>query len=385
MAVELSPAQLEAARAVERWYAGSTAREFYLAGYAGTGKSTVAAALIRHFQAHGLTVEVGAFTGKAAAVLRRKGLGDARTLHSLIYVPVEGSDPVRFELSRDSDLAAADLLVIDEVSMVGSDLAADLRSFGKKILVLGDPGQLPPIRGAGAFTSREPDAFLSKIHRQAVESPILRLATKARSGEPITDADGDGFVVRVARLTMTEVLAARARGAQLVCGTHRARWAITRRIREMELKKNRRREAWLPLAGERLVCLRNDRDRGIFNGELGTVLEVLDDGADDDEDRPFLRIAMDDDGPTVEGRIEAIPFREHYEGRLIAPPFRGTLAFDFGYALTCHKSQGSEWPDVAVIDDSAAFGEDRHRWLYTAVTRAVERLTLLARGGEEGR
>ena len=91
----------------------------------------------------------------------------------------------RFALNPKSDAAYAKLIVLDEVSMVGEEMARDLMSFGKPILVLGDPGQLPPIQGEGAFTKDAPDIMLTEIHRQASESAIIRLATMARQGQPI--------------------------------------------------------------------------------------------------------------------------------------------------------------------------------------------------------
>src|SRR5216684_1398805 len=206
-----SAAQATAMAEVRRWYRHGP-QEYYLAGYAGTGKSTVAGLILRDVNVRAVTAT---YTGKAAHVLRRKGV-DARTIHSLIYEPIPDSDPVRFRLAEESDLWDADLLVIDEVSMVDDDIADDLRAFGKKILVLGDPGQLPPIRGAGAFTRREPDFFLTEVHRQAAESPILRVATAAREGRPIPFGEDDALAVR--RYSDEAALAGAAAGDQLICG-----------------------------------------------------------------------------------------------------------------------------------------------------------------------
>lgn len=114
----------------------------------------------------------------------------------MIYIPSEQDGQTHFELAEGGSASSADLIVLDEVSMVNQQIAEDLRSFGKKILVMGDPGQLPPVAGAGAFTNREPDAFLAEIHRQAADSPIIRLATAARLGKPIRVGDyGDGVQV----------------------------------------------------------------------------------------------------------------------------------------------------------------------------------------------
>lgn len=364
----LSDDQSAAVAKIETWLR-SPSREFYLAGYAGTGKTTIAAGLIA---SSNLRVCVATYTGKAASVLRKKGVWQAQTIHSLIYEPIPDSEPVRFRRAMTSDLSAADLLIIDECSMVGDDIADDLRSYDRKILVLGDPGQLPPIRGGGAFTNREPDAFLSEIHRQAAGSPVLRLATMARQGLAAPLSNGPDATV--APLTMTRALAAEG---QLICGTHRARWAVTR-----EIRKRDGRTGIVPNVGERVICCRNDRDLGIYNGMLGSVVEVLDDGGNSWNGNFTAMIQMDDHAQEIEATIEPTLFREHYEGRNSETPRRyqrGVSLFDFGYVLTAHKAQGSEFPDVTVIDDSEAFRENRHRWLYTALTRASERVTLLVR------
>ena len=130
-------------------------------------------------------VRTAAYTGKAASVLRKKGVEDAQTIHSLIYTAVEDEETgeVHFILSDDSPAADADLIVLDEVIMVNKEIADDLQSFGKKILVLGDPGQLPPVSGEGAFTSREPDVFLREIHRQAADQPDHRAGHAGAGGQ----------------------------------------------------------------------------------------------------------------------------------------------------------------------------------------------------------
>src|SRR5882724_7414266 len=185
-----SAAQAAAVRSIVDWYprakrmALPTDQEFYLAGFAGTGKSTTANVAIGELRTHCKVgvVRTGAFTGKAAHVLRKKGVHNAQTIHSMIYRLDEDPETgeLRFRLAIDGPASEADLIVLDECSMVGEQMARDLRSFRKPILVMGDPGQLPPVNGAGAFTNRTPDVFLTEIHRQAAESAILRIATLAR-------------------------------------------------------------------------------------------------------------------------------------------------------------------------------------------------------------
>ena len=244
-----SPEQADAIASIVGWYKQEGRQEFYLAGYAGVGKSTVAAHAIEELKArYGLkNVRTAAYTGKAASVLRKKGVGDAQTIHSLIYTPIEDEETgeLRFAISEESPAAEADLIVLDECSMVNKEIADDLREFGKKILIMGDPGQLPPINGDGDFTNREPDIFLREIHRQAADSPIIELATLARQGKPFPKGyDKDG--VRVLSLTKdTQPLIYRAE-TQPICGLNRVRWTYNLRIRRL-----RGFEGELPQVGER--------------------------------------------------------------------------------------------------------------------------------------
>lgn len=361
----LSPAQLEVATSVQHWFHKGLAQEYYVAGFAGTGKTTMAAQVASEL---GVRTCVATFTGKAASVLRKKGLGQASTIHSLIYERIPGSEPPRWIKSQLSPLADAHLLILDECSMVPDDIADDLRSYGRKILVLGDPEQLPPIRGAGAFTCRPPDVFLTEIHRQARESPILRMATAAREGKSL-DQETDGDRARIARLSVDEVLSARG---QVICGTHRSRWGATKLIRE-----NLGYRTTSPEVGERVICRRNDRELGIYNGMLGTVEEWYE---ADDHDLYRFAVRMDDTDEVVDVVSDPTLFREHAEGRLDPPRYRrGVQLFDFGWVITCHSAQGSEWPEVTIIDDSGSFREEARRWLYTSLTRASERVTLLRR------
>ena len=135
--------QAKAIKAIVDWYGEKGRNEFYLAGYAGVGKSTIAALAIEDIKErhNAKNVRTAAYTGKAASVLRKKGNEAAQTIHSLIYIPTvdKKTKELKFVLSKDSAAADADLIVLDECSMIDDRLADDLRSFGKKILVMGDP------------------------------------------------------------------------------------------------------------------------------------------------------------------------------------------------------------------------------------------------------
>jgi exodeoxyribonuclease-5 len=369
-----SDAQAAAVRAIVEWYCDPAGKQmFYLAGYAGTGKSTVYEVVREALYEHGAkNIVTCAYTGKAANVLRRKGNPDAMTIHAAVYSVLE--DPttgkVRFVKNEMGAAADADLIGLDECSMVNDEIAEDLLSFGKRILVMGDPGQLPPINGPGAFTAGTPDVFLTEVHRQAAESPILRLATAARLGERIEVGDyGQG--VRVLRLTKDTAEEAYRDDTQTLCGVHTARMKIT-----AEIRKRRGFEGEWPLAGETLICMKNDRELGIFNGGLGECLKAR---------RALsgqlkLSVQMEDRfRPLDDHAASEFHFRKHFDPAVEKIRERGVLEFDWGYALTTHKAQGSSWPVVTVVDDSAAFREDRSKWLYTAITRAERGLTLLRR------
>jgi exodeoxyribonuclease-5 len=370
-----SDQQWEAIRAIVAWYTDPAAKQvFYLAGYAGTGKSTVYQFVREELAHHGAhQIVTCAYTGKAAHVLRKKGTSSAMTIHGAIYSVEEDEKTGKIYWTKNplGPAARADLIGLDECSMVNDDMAEDLVSFGKRILVMGDPGQLPPINGLGAFTKQKPDFFLHEVHRQAAESPILRLATMARKGERIPTGDY-GAGVRVLHLTSDTAELAFREGTQTLCGTKISKSKITAEIRKRRGFGGRR-----PQVGERLLCVKNDRELRIYNGQMGICTEVRERMSGtialsaDLEDRQF---------PLQQEPATMFHFDCHFDPDTPFPKeARGQVQFDWGWVLTCHKAQGSEWPNVTIVDDSAMFREDRHRWAYTAITRASEGLTLLQR------
>ncbi len=359
-----TPEQDQALIAVARWLETPSAPQvFRLFGFAGTGKSTLARHLAEHVAGD---VAFAAFTGKAALVMRSKGCADARTIHSLIYraTDTETEEP-SFVLNDDSDAARAKLIVIDECSMVDEELGRDLLSFGKKVLVLGDPAQLPPVRGGGFFTEAEPDVMLRDVHRQAADNPIIRLSMAIRAGEGVEQGVfGDTRVVRRDSLDPALVTGA----DQVLVGLNKTRRAYNARLREL-----RGFTGELPQSGDKLVCLRNNRKKGLLNGALFTVKSA---GA---LRRGKVRMLVSpEDGECVRfQRVAVIPQLFGAESDVPYALRKDSDEFDFGYALTVHKAQGSQWDDVTLFDESFAFREHRSRWLYTGVTRAAKRLTLV--------
>ncbi len=362
-----APQQDEALKAIDRWRRDGGSQVFRLFGYAGTGKTTLARRIAEDVDG---TVVFGAFTGKAASVMRQKGCHDAATIHSLIYRTKEAEEGgPTFTLNRSGPVAKADLIVIDECSMVDSDLGNDLLSFDKPVLVLGDPAQLPPVRGGGFFTEAEPDVMLTEVHRQAKDDPIVRMAMTVREGGRLERGEfGESRVVSRRDLDPAQVMEC----DQVLVGLNKTRRLYNNRLREIAGHTDP-----MPAVGEKLVCLRNDRVKGLLNGSTWTVHALR---APPRPDMIRLDIVPEDDPalrrrPTdikvlramISGSDEEIPLYQRRE----------TDEFTYGYALTVHKAQGSQWDRVTLFDESYAFREHRARWLYTGLTRAAQAITVV--------
>lgn len=366
--MQWSPKQAAALTAVAKWFNDPHSPQvFRLFGYAGTGKTTLA----KHIAEMLGGALFACFTGKAALVLRSKGCADATTLHSLCYKPQENEDTgeVTFVLNPDSPLASASLLAVDEVSMVGPELGGDVLSFGCKVLVLGDPFQLPPINGEGFFTGCAPDVLLDEIHRQAEGNPIIRMSMDVREGRGLAVGQYGDSSVRYRRDVGKDELAAEVLNAdQVLVGMNKTRNTFNQRMRLLKGFTDK-----LPMPGERLMCLKNNKLKGLLNGSQWIAKEV--------GGHPY-RIKMEVDsldglgeGLQVETNLEFFGGnpKDNLDWRLR----KRFDEFDWAWAATCHKLQGSQFDDVLVFDESAVFREHADRWLYTALTRAAERVKVL--------
>lgn len=396
----LSPKQSLARDNIVTWFTNVTTRNqktipypgqiFRLFGYAGTGKSTILKDVL---DALSCEYVVATYTGKAAQVLKSKGTR-CRTIHSALY-KVHMTDPEvikakmeaiesaptdkiqslkeelralnqpRYSLDPESIFGEVDLIVLDEVSMVGEDLARDILSFGVPVLVLGDPGQLPPISGAGFFTQAEPDFLLDEIHRQAAESPIIHLATTVRTGGRLSPGIyGSSRVYSRGTCPLRVVLEA----DQVIVGRN-----ATRSARNTQIRYAGGKAPGLPVPGDKLICLRNDKDAGVFNGSMWTALE-----AQSDDRWVNMKIeSIDEDYlKPKEVRCHPQPFLGQPMDEMPHWLKRMALEFDYGYAITGHKAQGSQWRRVHIDNESYIFKradrDDSGRWLYTCITRAEE-------------
>lgn len=343
-----SPQQENALKAVRHWLIDKNGPQvFRLFGYAGTGKTTLAKELAAGVNGH---VLYATFTGKAALVLRKKGCDDASTIHSLIYKPVE--DPMtghtEFKLNPDSALVTAKLLIVDEVSMVGEELALDLLSFGTRILVLGDPAQLPPVKGEGYFINAEPDVMLTEVHRQAEGNPIIRMSMDIRQGRGLAlGTYGESQVLARRSVSKEELREMVLASDQLICGMNKTRQSFNHRIRELKglagLANLRH-----PVVGERLICLRNNKTKGLFNGGLWQV-----DRVGNSHGKLEMVVSSLDEPGTVP--VDVVVPEEFFFGTEQSLDWRERKKIDeftFGWAITCHKSQGSQWEYPLVFDES---------------------------------
>jgi exodeoxyribonuclease-5 len=424
----LTDKQAAGLRAAKEWFLHRTHQQqvFRIFGYAGVGKSTIIRYLVDELGlTDGRDVLYCTFAGKASHVLRKKGI-PSQTIHSLIYLPLGEKeteidntqkqieelraaaltadnieraalgveiaklsrklnkllDP-DWSLNEESAIRDCKLVIPDECSMVGPKMAADLLSFEKPVLVLGDPGQLPPIEGEGAFTKCEPDVLLTEIHRQAAESAIIRLATMARLGESIPYGKHDEFVWKMAERDVTA--AQLLKGGQVICGKHATRFDLNNAMRRAAGFNG---SATPTGPGEKIIYRKNDNALGLLNGMFITLddVEIVD-------DQRFRAVVRNEEasiigGTNSKGKPNKLTlysglFHDHekFDKERKARDWkirRRLVEADFGWAITGHVSQGSQWENVIVFDDRWGFNkQDRRRWLYTAITRAESGLVIL--------
>lgn len=346
--------------------------EFVLAGLAGTGKTTIMRTVLDAPQMQGLVSAVVATTGKAALRLRECGMEHASTIHSAFFEFAgarknEAGDRVLDFNDGDNHFR---FVLCDEASMVGARELASMRERCGRILWVGDHGQLPPVSGATGLLDR-PDAKLEKIHRQGEGSRILTLAHRVRTGwspqaTKLELADSDDLQLRRMSRASMSVFAAMEiidhhnspTRPTVICAFNFQRRKINELVRAT-LKRPKEK----PAVGDPLMCLRTDYKVGIYNGEQVTITAVI-------SDNEWEVIDSVGQSRTIDGEIDI-------DGSLSSEdrPLGAPVLFDFAYAITAHKAQGSEWPHVIVLDPGDDSKFDLPRWRYTAATRAAKRLT----------
>lgn len=339
-----------------------------LGGLAGTGKSSLIAALAEEWP----KTAVCALAGKAAYVLRQKGVQSAQTIHSLIYDTVMEKDrkgKTRPHFVLKLGLTDVQTIIVDEASMVDRRLFNDLLTFGLPVLFVGDHGQLEPI-GPNPNLMLNPDVKLETIHRQEKDNPIIRLAHAFREGRKTPKYQcPDGKLQMLPRKAFWDEL---RHYRQCIVGFNKTRHEVNKLVRNSLGDLGHRAES--PVReGERLICLKNDKRWTLFNGQQVTVVEVIPQNCT--KDTMEVVIETDEGIRAIDiltAQLGADLITEIPSGRDYKRTRQAAL-MDYGYAITAHKSQGSEWSDVLVLEEVSPKW-DVKRWRYTTCTRASERL-----------
>jgi len=403
----LNKEQTDAENSIHKWMKSSHRDDwlYCLGGFAGVGKTYLMQEFIRKQSETPICM---APTGKAASVLGKKLAGiPVNTIHSVLYQPDPQSyghlkklndflselkeknasdeelekarNEIKFEKKRlskekvsfsikDADIGPGDLCIVDEASMTTTKMMEDFKKTGAKVLFVGDIGQLPPVGDGGWFLKRKPNFLLQEVQRQALESPIIRLSMDVRNGKTINAKDWSGGLEIKNKKSVghDEWMMA----DQIITGKNASRHRMNRFCRKkLEI------ESGMPVKGDKLICLKNKSvaDTNFLNG----VQAIADSDAVFDEEW-YIDLTYDDH-PIEDVAVYDYHCMSHYDNQQIEEPWfniKHLQEFDYAYAITCHKSQGSEWPFVLLADDGIQSNnkEFRKRWLYTAITRAKEKL-----------
>jgi len=386
MNLELSEKQKQILDDILNWYKKRDSQYITLGGYAGTGKTTLMGYLSNILRKDKPKIKVAfcSYTGKASRILQRK-LRDTKaiynndyvgTIHRLIYRPIldDHGEVIGWRKENLNEFTY-DLIVVDEASMVTEDIWNDLLSFNKPILAVGDHGQLPPIEGK--FNLMEKPQFkLEEIYRQELNNPIIKVSEIARKYGNISIED---FSKKVRKLDkkdpetgefLENILEQYDSNMMVLTGYNNSRIKLNKGIRQLLGF-----ESPDPCSGDRVICLKNNHEREIYNGMMGTILEISKNNVGDLE---FFdtEIEFDDEDYPYIGKISKDQFNKDYGFNSVPDGFD---LFDFGYALTVHKAQGSQAKRVIVFEERFKQMDDEmwRRWLYTAVTRAMEELYIV--------
>lgn len=383
--MELTRKQEEGLRiAVERYHQNEPYT--VIAGYAGTGKSTLIKFIISALDINPERVAYIAYTGKAVQVLRNKGCPTAMTAHRLLYKSLQRADGTFIHIPRESLNSDCDTVVVDEVSMLPKQMWELLLSHNVYVIACGDPGQLPPIGEENGILDH-PHIFLDEIMRQAAESEIIRLSADIRAGKIIKPYKGSEINV-VRQRDLCDGMFTWA--DQILCGKNITRHTMNNYYRNMRYGE----DIPAPIVGDKVICLKNNWDKitatgdALVNGTIGTIEEIatypnpwlnpmciIDFAPEtidetDPRDQVFHELLMDYKLITTK---EATVNKENF--RMFPKQLRPEQ-FDYSYCITVHKSQGSEYDKVLVLEEVLKRA-DHARWLYTAVTRASQKLTLV--------
>jgi exodeoxyribonuclease V len=359
-----------------------------LGGYAGTGKTTLIAIIRRIFHKKNSKIKIGlvSYTGKATRVLddalktqeARFKQDHVGTIHSLIYAPIvnKSSDITGWKKKDSIDVK---LIIVDEASMVDYQLWQDLLSFNIPIIAIGDHGQLPPVEGKFNLME-DPDLKLEIIYRQAAHNPIIELSIEARTKGEIAVGKYGKHVEKIDQYSaesqerVQELLEKYDEETLILTGYNHTRVKINNFIRQHKFFEPTEK----PMVGDKVICLKNNHIKKIYNGMIGTIthIEVIDD------DAYYAEIDLDEisyKGDIYKPQFGSNKTLNFTKGK--RKKIRGLDLFDFGYALTVHKAQGSQSKRVILFEERFKQMDDDQwrRWLYTGITRAEKELYIIGK------
>ncbi len=386
--IKLSSDQEQVLKKTLDWVNQPQGSYLTIGGYAGTGKTTLTAFIRQEiFKKDPLiTVAFCSYTGKAARNLEDKlkenkaiFSGDnVSTIHSLIYTAVTNKqgDVTGW---RRRDYLDFDLIIVDEASMVDPYILNDLISYNIPIIAVGDHGQLPPI-GANYSLMQNPHLVLDQIHRQKEDSPIIDVSILARETGQIPIKKFGDNVMKISkhdpdsREIINEALSGYDEDVMIICGYNATRLNLNK-----EMRARKEKFGQLPESGDRVVALKNNHYSQIYNGATGVIEKILE--VDDSGNWMLVKIALDGQDKIYQGYVYIPQFnqKETISNNLHDPDGHQGDLFDYGYALTVHKAQGSQAERVILFEERfpKATDEEWRRWLYTAVTRAKKELLII--------
>ena len=265
--------------------------------------------------------------------------------------------------------------------MVGVKHGEDILSYGIPFMVLGDLAQLPPVMSKRMFLE-EPDITLTEIMRQDKDSPIIYLSQKAKIGSPIkygVYGDNECIVLPKNELTQEHL-----READIcICGTNNMRDVINKYIREniFDIHEN------YIVPGDKLICRQNrwqmilDEDVSLVNGLIGYVTSINKESTNkrgnmDISFRPEFYKTKQFNKISIDNKYPFMSYADRCSVNKMTM-LGGATVFEFGYCITCHLSQGSQYDTVLVYVEEPGNSLYFRQWLYTAITRAKKKLILV--------
>lgn len=360
-----------------------------ISGFAGTGKTTLVRFIISALQLYPSQVKYIAYTGKAAQVLVANGNLGATTAHKFMYHSRRNERTGKFYhiLKKPWEVYPTKLIVVDEVSMFPKDMWEQLLTFRIPIIALGDPAQLPPVLAESNGILEHPQIFLDEVMRQAKDSEIIRLTMDIREQKPLELFNGEDVKVVDSSELMKEGIWLWP--DQIIVAKNMTRKNVNNSMRKFLYNT----DDPFPIEGDRIICLKNnwlmlnDDLDALVNGLDGTISNIR-----PDSNRFAEKVFKADFYPNLKNacpfgdiQMDELIFTKGTKSRnMVNPtyPIPKDFApeqFDYGYAITCHKSQGSQYDKVLVLEEfmRGDNAESHSKWLYTAATRASKKLIIV--------